>query len=79
MQKCLKAARSRAGLVAMVVAAMVLGVSGVAGAVPVYDVTPVTTSITSELAANLPAVLGIVGGIIALTIAIKAVRKFVHV
>jgi hypothetical protein len=46
---------------------------------PTYDVTPVTTSITSELVANLPVILGIVGALFALAIAIKAVRKFVHV
>lgn len=44
-----------------------------------YDVTPVTSGITSELAANLPVILGIVGALIALGLAMRAVKKFAKV
>ena len=52
---------------------------GAALATPTYDVTPVVTSVTSELTGNLPVILGIVGALIALSIAVRAVRKFVRV
>jgi cell division protein FtsX len=42
-----------------------------------YDISPVTTSLTSELTANVPIILGVVGALIALSIAVRMVRKFV--
>jgi cell division protein FtsX len=71
--------RARAGLFFGVMVVAALGVSGVAGATPTYDIAPVTTSISSELSANLPVILGIVGGLIALGLAVRAIRKFAKV
>lgn len=56
-----------------------LAFAGTASAAATYDISPVTTSITSELAANLPTILAIMGGLVALGIAVKAVRKFAKV
>ena len=40
---------------------------------------PGDDSITSELSSNLPVILGVIGALIALSLAIRAIRKFVKV
>jgi cell division protein FtsX len=46
---------------------------------PTYDITPVVSGVTSDLTTNLPIILAAVGALIALVIAVRAVRKFMHV
>jgi hypothetical protein len=65
-----------AGLVAFTVA--LLALTNPAGAVSTYDITPVTSSLTTELAANVPIILAAVGALLALAIAVRMVRKFIH-
>ena len=69
----------RVALFAGVMAIAILGVSGVAGATAVYDLTPVTTSVSSELAANIPVILSVVGALIALGLGVRLIRKFAKV
>ena len=45
---------------------------------PTYSIKPVTESITTELAANVPVILAITGALIALTVAIRFLKKFVR-
>lgn len=59
--------------------ASMFGMVAAAGATSTYDITPVTTSVTSELQSNLPVILGVIGALIALSLAVRAVRKFVKV
>jgi len=46
-----------------------------AGAVAVYDLSPVTTSASGELASNVPVILGTVGALIALAVGLRLLRK----
>lgn len=73
----LKLAKSYAPVVAVVAALVVMSAMSLFTAT--YDITPVTTGVSGELAANLPVILGAIGALIALSIAVKAVRKFMHV
>ena len=73
----LKLAKSYAPVVAVVAALVVMSAMSLFTAT--YDITPVTTGVSGELAANLPVILGGIGALIALSIAVKAVRKFMHV
>lgn len=66
-----------AGLAAF--SATMFGMVAAAGATATYDISPVTSSVTGELTSNLPVILGVIGALIALTIAVRAVRKFVRV
>lgn len=43
-----------------------------------YSISPVTTAVTSSLTSNVPTILLIAGGLVALVIAFRLVRKFVH-
>lgn len=54
-----------------------VGLASLAGATATYDITPVTTSLTSELTANVPVILACVGALVALSLAVRMVRKFV--
>lgn len=59
--------------------ATLLGVAVPSMAAATYDITPVTTGLTTELAANLPVILTIVGALIALGLAVKVARRFAKV
>jgi cell division protein FtsX len=73
-------AKARVMLVVALAGLLALSLVGSAFATgPEYDIKPTTESLKSELVANLPTVLAIVGALVALTIAVRAIRKFVHV
>lgn len=55
------------------------GLVALAGATATYDLTPVTSDISSELAANIPVILGVIGALIALGVGLRMLKRFVHV
>ncbi|MGC2652114.1 MAG: hypothetical protein WA317_00605 [Mycobacterium sp.] len=79
MSKLARLDRRLVGAIAFVCAFGGLAVPAFAtGDGATYDVTPVVTGVTSDLTANLPVILAAVGALIALAIAVRAARKFLH-
>ncbi|MGC2652113.1 MAG: hypothetical protein WA317_00600 [Mycobacterium sp.] len=54
------------------------GLAAPSMATATYDITPVVNGVTTDLTANLPVILAAVGALIALAIAVRAARKFLH-
>ncbi len=80
IRSILGVAHRRVLLLSAMAMALVIGVVGSASAAePEFSVKPVTEKVTSELQANLPVILAIIGGLIALTVAVRAIRKFAKV